>query len=191
MRRTSRTVARTAIRRARGPRPTAASGRAPVEARPARARAPLPRAVRDRRTARELRLCLAPDARALRGLPDRVPGEGQHHCWLRRSACTYACNEPWRNCNGGTGSTEGPDADGCETRVDNDVNHCGGCGKVCPSSLTGKNTAGTPPACGGGECRYQCALPRFHDCRNSGGSCPTTRPTRTRTAGFCNSNVTY
>lgn len=33
------------MRRARGPRPTAVSGRAPVEARPARARAPLRRAV--------------------------------------------------------------------------------------------------------------------------------------------------
>ena len=45
---------------------------------------------RDRWTARELRLCLAPDARALRGLPDRVPGEGQHHCWLRKQ-CLHVC----------------------------------------------------------------------------------------------------
>jgi hypothetical protein len=87
------------------------------------------------------------------------------------STCTYACNEPWRNCNGGTGTNEGPDADGCETRVENDVKHCGACGKVCPTSLPGKNTAGTPPTCGGGECRYQCNLPQFHDCRNSGGTC--------------------
>jgi len=87
------------------------------------------------------------------------------------SACTYACNDSWRNCNGGGGTTEGPDADGCETRVDNNLNACGACGKVCPSSLTGKNTAAVPPNCGGGECRYACELPRFHDCINSGGGC--------------------
>ena len=87
------------------------------------------------------------------------------------STCTYACNDPWRNCNGGTATTEGPDPDGCETRVDNNVSHCGACGKVCPSTLLGKNTAGTPPTCSGGECRYQCNLPQFHDCRNSGGAC--------------------
>ena len=87
------------------------------------------------------------------------------------STCSYACNDPWRNCNGGTATTEGPDPDGCETRVDNNVSHCGACGKVCPSTLLGKATAGTPPTCSGGECRYQCNLPQFHDCRNSGGAC--------------------
>jgi hypothetical protein len=88
------------------------------------------------------------------------------------STCTYACNDPWRNCNGGGATTEGPDADGCETRVDNDVSHCGACGKVCPSSLdVTRKTAGTPPTCGGGECRYQCQLPQFHDCNNSSGGC--------------------
>ena len=86
------------------------------------------------------------------------------------STCTYACNDPWRNCNGGTGTTDGPDADGCETRVDNDVRHCGACGRVCPSSLDAtKRTAGTPPTCSGGECHYTCDLPRFHDCNNGGG----------------------
>jgi len=52
------------------------------------------------------------------------------------------------------------------------VTHCGACGKVCPSSLDAtKRTAGTPPTCGGGECRYQCQLPQFHDCNNSSAAC--------------------
>ena len=87
------------------------------------------------------------------------------------SQCTYACSWPYRNCNGGTLTTEGPDADGCETPVDNDPRHCGACGKVCPSSLPGKNTNDAPPTCVGGECRYSCRLPQFHDCQNSSGTC--------------------
>jgi hypothetical protein len=87
------------------------------------------------------------------------------------SRCTYACNWPYRNCNGGTLTTEGPDADGCETPVDNDPRHCGDCGKVCPSSLPGTNTNDAPPTCVGGECHYGCKLPRYHDCQNNSGTC--------------------
>ncbi|RPH73030.1 MAG: hypothetical protein EHM78_00980 [Myxococcaceae bacterium] len=87
------------------------------------------------------------------------------------SQCIYACSWPYRNCNGGTLTTEGPDADGCETPVDNDPRNCGACGKVCPSSLPGKNTSDAPPTCVGGECRYDCRLPQFHDCQNSSGTC--------------------
>jgi len=87
------------------------------------------------------------------------------------SQCTYACNWPFRNCNGGTATTEGPDADGCETQVDNNPGHCGACGKICPASLPGKNTSGAAPTCANGECQYQCKLPQYHDCRNSDGKC--------------------
>jgi hypothetical protein len=99
---------------------------------------------------------------ACQAKPNTTPG-------CANSTCTFTCNDPWRNCNGAD-STAGADADGCETRIDNQVNHCGACGKVCPSSLPpSRNTAGTPPLCGGGECRYGCNLPRFHDC--TGGTC--------------------
>ena len=88
------------------------------------------------------------------------------------SSCTYPCVTPWRNCNGGTATTEGPDSDGCETRVDDDVNNCGACRKACPPTLPASfNTAGTPPRCTGGGCRYECNLPRWHDCRNGDGTC--------------------
>jgi len=88
------------------------------------------------------------------------------------SSCTFPCKAPWLNCNGGALSTEGSDADGCETRVDNDVNSCGACGKSCPATLPASfNTAGTPPTCTDGSCRYQCNLPRWHDCHNSTQTC--------------------
>ena len=88
------------------------------------------------------------------------------------SSCTFPCTASWLNCNGGGVSAEGSDADGCETRVDNDVNHCGACGKTCPATLPPNfQTAGTPPTCAGGECWYQCKLPKWHDCKNSSNSC--------------------
>ena len=63
------------------------------------------------------------------------------HRWLREQYLHVRVQRALAQLQRRTGTTEGPDADGCETRVDNDVNHCGACGKVCPSSLTGKNTA--------------------------------------------------
>jgi putative Ig domain-containing protein len=100
---------------------------------------------------------------ACQAKPNTTPG-------CASSACTFTCDDPWRNCNGGTDPMAGVDADGCETRVDNQVNHCGACGKVCPSSLSpAKNTAGIPPFCEGSQCRYGCSLPRFHNC--TGGTC--------------------
>ena len=87
------------------------------------------------------------------------------------SACTFPCKAPWLNCNGGALSSEGADADGCETQVDNDPTNCGACGRRCPASLpaSAHTAAGAPPSCAEGSCRYPCALPRFHDC--SGGTC--------------------
>ncbi len=88
------------------------------------------------------------------------------------SSCTFPCTAPWLNCNGGAETSEGTDTDGCETRVDDNLNHCGACGKTCPGTLAASfNTAGAPPACAGGECRYQCDLPRWHDCKNRSNGC--------------------
>ncbi len=87
------------------------------------------------------------------------------------SACRYPCVPPYQNCNGGGSSLEGADADGCETRVDNDLTNCGACGKRCPASLPAAAHAapGAAPTCAEGGCRYACSLPRFHDC--SSGTC--------------------
>jgi hypothetical protein len=95
--------------------------------------------------------------------PQTVPG-------CSSSTCRYACLAPYQNCNGGP-SGEGSDADGCETRVDNDVTNCGACNRRCPTGLpaSAHTVAGVPPSCSGGVCRYLCDLPRFHDC--SSGTC--------------------
>jgi hypothetical protein len=87
------------------------------------------------------------------------------------SACTFPCNTPWLNCNGGPVTSEGADADGCETRVDNDVNHCGACGRRCPVTLPASAhvAPGALPSCAAGHCRYPCDLRRYHDC--SSGTC--------------------
>ena len=87
------------------------------------------------------------------------------------SACTFPCKAPWLNCNGGTVTSDGADADGCETRVDNDANNCGACGRRCPASLPALAHAapGASPSCTEGGCRYRCDLPRYHDC--TGGTC--------------------
>lgn len=89
------------------------------------------------------------------------------------STCTFPCRAPWLNCDGGASATNGSDADGCETRVDNDVDNCGACARRCPAALpTSANTLpGATPSCTDGGCRYACNLPRWHDCWNSGGTC--------------------
>jgi hypothetical protein len=56
------------------------------------------------------------------------------------STCTYACNEPWRNCNGGTGTNEGP------TRTDakpgwTTTSTTAALAARCPVFAPGKNTA--------------------------------------------------
>lgn len=86
------------------------------------------------------------------------------------SACRFPCVEPYLNCNGGPVTTEGPDADGCETRIDTAEN-CGACGKRCPPSLppSAHTAAGAAPACTSSACRYGCDVPRWHNC--SDGTC--------------------
>lgn len=87
------------------------------------------------------------------------------------SSCTYPCTTGFRNCNGPV-STDGADADGCETRVLDNVSNCGSCGKACPATLPASfHTAGTPPTCTDGGCRYACAGPQWHDCSGTPGNC--------------------
>ena len=86
------------------------------------------------------------------------------------STCRYACLDGFRNCNGGTPETEGGDADGCETRVDDDPRNCGRCGRSCPATLPASAHAdpSRPPACSASACTYACAYP-WQNC--TGGTC--------------------
>ncbi len=54
------------------------------------------------------------------------------------SACAFACNGSFRDCNGSP-------ADGCEVDTSNDVSQCGNCGAVC-------NLANATPVCAGSNC---------------------------------------
>jgi len=72
------------------------------------------------------------------------------------SSCTFACDADHRNCNGGGVTTEGPDADGCETRVLDNPESCGACGHRCPDSLPAPKHASGGRVCANGHCAYRC-----------------------------------
>jgi len=73
------------------------------------------------------------------------------------SACTFACAAEYRNCNGGGQTEQGPDADGCETRVVDNPESCGVCGHRCPDTLDLRMHAKPGRSCQGGVCVYTCA----------------------------------
>ncbi len=63
------------------------------------------------------------------------------------SKCHYQCREGFDDCNG---DNDGSDADGCETNIAYDPDHCGQCGHQCPQypyAIT---------ECQNGTCHYQC-----------------------------------
>ena len=65
--------------------------------------------------------------------------------YCSNSACTLgACNGSFLNCNKNA-------ADGCEIDISTDVNHCGGCGKVCGTK------------CVGGVCQFAFKLAQIID----------------------------
>ena len=72
------------------------------------------------------------------------------------SSCTFACDADHRNCNGGGVTTEGSDADGCETRVVDNPESCGGCGWRCPDALSASKHASGGRQCTQGRCAYTC-----------------------------------
>ncbi|MGZ4560710.1 MAG: hypothetical protein ACXVXJ_07025 [Mycobacteriaceae bacterium] len=72
------------------------------------------------------------------------------------SSCTFACDADHLNCNGGGVTTEGPDADGCETRVVDNPESCGACGRRCPDALPATKHASGGRFCSEGRCAYTC-----------------------------------
>ena len=79
------------------------------------------------------------------------------------SICGFACSSDWDDCDGGS-------ANGCETDLLNDPDHCGDCSIVCPSGASG-----TDRDCNDGQCTLTC-LPAMEDCNNDisdGCECPT------------------
>ena len=60
-------------------------------------------------------------------------GEGVDESGVRGYGCTYKCGATHADCDGDL-------ANGCETRIYDDPNNCGRCGRVCP--------AGEPRCCG-------------------------------------------
>ncbi|MGE3636054.1 MAG: hypothetical protein AB7P00_39495 [Sandaracinaceae bacterium] len=66
------------------------------------------------------------------------------------SSCQFNCFPGYGNCNGLIG-------DGCEIQTTDNINHCGGCGNVCPSRPN--STA----VCSSSACGYNCSA-GFGDC---------------------------
>ena len=81
-------------------------------------------------------------------------------CPIRPGAKESAClaGVCGSNCNPGMGDCDNKPANGCEARFENDLAHCGGCGKACRNN----NAVAT---CEKGVCTLQCK-PNFVDCNN-------------------------
>jgi hypothetical protein len=109
------------------------------------------------------------------------------HCSACGSACAYAngtgvcaagscalgaCAAGWADCNASS-------ADGCELNIANNVNHCGACGRVCPSS-NGVATC-VAGACGMSSCNAGFVL--------SGGACVDINECASNNGG-CGANAT-
>jgi hypothetical protein len=67
-------------------------------------------------------------------------------------ACSGVCQTGYEDCNGDK------QADGCETRIDNNVNSCGGCGVQC-------STHHVTARCSDGSCDGACNV-NFADCND-------------------------
>lgn len=67
-------------------------------------------------------------------------------------SCSGACQTGFEDCNGDKQS------DGCETRIDNNANDCGGCGIQCSSNHVAAH-------CTGGNCDGTCSA-NFFDCND-------------------------
>lgn len=70
--------------------------------------------------------------------------------------CQTYCQDLQGDCNGDLAMMDG---DGCETRLEMDVENCGACRREC----TNANAMGEP-ACAAGDCALGACLPGFSDC---------------------------
>jgi hypothetical protein len=85
--------------------------------------------------------------------------------------CGFVCNSGFADCNGNP-------ADGCETNLSTDVNHCGSCATVCSAN----NGA---PSCVNGTCQITCNS-GFGDCNgNPADGCETTLSSDPNNCGAC------
>lgn len=112
------------------------------------------------------------------GPPDATPGDGGTECAgptdcpsAPFSTATCVDGLCGRTCDGGRGDCDGLDASGCETSLDDDRMHCGGCATVC-------DAANASPSCAMGECVYVCAT-GFADCDTASPDCETALGTGT------------
>jgi len=69
--------------------------------------------------------------------------------------CVYTCQSGFDACDGNRG-----DANGCEVNLNQDMNHCGTCAKVCPAA------ANATPVCTAAACGIACK-PLFGNCNGS------------------------
>jgi Cys-rich repeat protein len=83
-------------------------------------------------------------------------------------------------CNSGYANCDMRADNGCETRVDSDIENCGACGQRCPSP------AGATPACRAGVCVVGTCAGGFGDCDNSpDNGCETDTRTSPAHCGGC------
>lgn len=93
------------------------------------------------------------------------------------SACAIAaCEASYADCNADV-------ADGCETNLDQDADHCGACDFACPRQ-------NATPSCVSGVCALTCE-PGFGDCdRDAENGCETALDANLSHCGGCNRRCT-
>jgi hypothetical protein len=83
------------------------------------------------------------------------------------------CDAGWADCYGGA-------TDGCETNIDSDVDHCGGCATICPSVPNGFR------ACKTGKCEIGSCTQDRADCNGQlADGCETDLLTDAQHCGTC------
>ncbi|UJR87117.1 hypothetical protein [Sandaracinus amylolyticus] len=83
-----------------------------------------------------------------------------------------ACDPGWDDCNGLPG-------DGCETRTQTSVDHCGACGNACDLANAGE-------VCTNGTCDVGSCMPGFDNCDGQAATgCETHTQTSTAHCGTC------
>lgn len=83
-------------------------------------------------------------------VPNGTPGCSHFQCGIAD------CDSGWGDCSGGA-------ADGCESDLLNDINHCGTCSTVCGDVANGTR------GCDQGTCGIESCEPNFDDCNQSPG----------------------
>ncbi len=144
------------------------------------------------------------DGSAANGCEVNLTTNGSH-CGACGSVCATANGTPIcsastcgiSSCNSGFANCDGQVGNGCEANTRTNVNHCGGCGRVC-------SFANAAPTCSAGVCAISACNPSFANCDGSasngcevnlnsnvnncgacGRACSLTRATATCSAGSC------